>query len=51
MFVKQGENLTLAFNLTTADAANNTLLPSEVIYLEDEKWKHIVETADLIAEK
>lgn len=36
------DNLTPAFNLTTADAANYTLLPNEVIYLEDGKWKHIV---------
>lgn len=45
------KNLTPAFNLTTADAANYTLLSSVVIYLEGEERKHIVFVADLTALK
>lgn len=45
------ENSTPAFNLTTTDAANYTLLSSVVIYLEGEKRKHIVFVADLTALK
>lgn len=36
------DHLIPAFNLTTADAANHTLLPYKVIYLEGEDWKYIV---------